>query len=216
MAGPFKCIVADPPWPIKWSGGPAYKINGRGEKRINPNFKRKLSYPTMTVQEIASLAVSEIAADDAHLYLWTPDKWLISGEAAFVAKSWGFDPLRLIVWCKRGFGLGRFPRPQHEAVLVCRRGKLDFNLRNSGSVHEWKMPYGKAGKSSARIHSAKPEEVLDLVEQASPGPYLELFARRRRLGWSYWGNECPCDVEIPSLGQPVFLTPDSHPLPCAT
>ena len=192
----FQCIVADPPWPIKWSGGPAYRRNEHGEKRVNPYFKRKLPYQTMSVEEIASLDVAEHAAENAHLYLWTPDKWLISGEAAHVARCWGFEPMRLIIWGKCGYGLGRFPRPQHEAILVCRRGKLPFRICNAGSLQIWKMPYSKSGRSSGRVHSQKPEEFLDLVEQASPGPYLELFARRRRLGWSYYGNECHCDVLI--------------------
>jgi N6-adenosine-specific RNA methylase IME4 len=53
----------------------------------------------------------------------------------------------------------------------------------------WQWPVGK--------HSEKPEAFQDLVEQVSPGPYLELFARRRRLGWDVWGNEVASDIDLP-------------------
>ena len=201
----FSCIVADPPWPIKWSGGGAYRINGRGEKHINTKFKRTLPYPTMTVEEICALDVESIAAPDAHLYLWSPDRWVISGDAARVARSWGFEPMRLIVWAKRGFALGKFPRPQHEQALVCRRGNLPFQINNAGSVHIWTMPYARSGKSFGRVHSQKPDGFLDLVERASPRPRLELFARRTRPGWDVWGNEVFSTVKIYKKNQSVMI-----------
>jgi N6-adenosine-specific RNA methylase IME4 len=90
------------------------------------------------------------------------------------------------VWAKPSFGLGKFPRPQHEILLVCRRGSLPFALNNAGSIQRWTQPCrGNGGK----IHSAKPDGSYDLVMQASPGPYLELFSRTARLGWDTWGNE---------------------------
>jgi N6-adenosine-specific RNA methylase IME4 len=90
-----------------------------------------------------------------------------------------------LIWRKTGFGLGRFPRPQHEALIVARRGSLAFRIADVGSVHTWKFPY----ENGARAHSRKPDGALDLIERASPGPYLELFARRARFGWDYWGDE---------------------------
>lgn len=92
--------------------------------------------------------------------------------------------------------LGTFPRPQHEALIVCRRGSLPFQVRNAGSVQEWKFPYERG----ARAHSRKPEGAMDLIEQASPGPYVELFSRRHRLGWDVWGNESANTAELGRVG----------------
>jgi N6-adenosine-specific RNA methylase IME4 len=194
----YRTIVADPPWPMPWTAG-ANRKNGRGE--IHPNWKRELGYPTMTVDEIAALPVADLAEAEAHLYLWIPDRWLIDGDGGRLARSWGFDPLRCIIWAKKGYGLGKFPRPAHEAVIVCRRGALPFQLDTYPSVQHWKRPYGPPrfggrGIGSGRVHSAKPDGFLDDVEQASPGPYLELFARRQRLGWDTWGDEALEHVQM--------------------
>jgi N6-adenosine-specific RNA methylase IME4 len=189
----YRTIVADPPWPFKWSGGSAYRKNGRGERHLNHKFKKGLEYATMSIDDIAALPVADLADDNAHLFLWIPDCHLIEGHGARIARAWGFEPGRVLVfWKKTGFGLGTFPRPQHEALIVCKRGSLPFDVRNAGSVVEWKLPY----ENGARKHSRKPDGALDLIEQASPGPYLELFARRQRLGWDTWGNEALRHVEI--------------------
>jgi len=145
-----------------------------------------LGYPTLSVDEIAALPVSELAEADAHLYLWIPDGFLIAGHGAHVIRAWGFNPSRLLIWHKRNFGLGSFPRPQHEAIITAKRGSLPYRLKDAGSVHNWRLSYDpRVGKR----HSEKPDGALDLIESASPGPYLELFARRNRLGWDTWGDE---------------------------
>lgn len=198
----FATIAADPPWPLKWATG-TIRVNGRGEQhRV---LKRELGYSTMSIEDIAALPVSDLAAEDAHLFLWAPDEFLLDGSALRVARAWGFDPGRvmldrpdpelaggLVWWAKPGYGLGRFPRPQHEAILVCRRGTLPFTATDVGSVHLWKQPY----ENGARKHSAKPEGAYDLIERVSPGPYLELFARRGRLGWDHWGHQALQSVEV--------------------
>lgn len=192
----FHTIVADPPWPIRWSGGGSYRVKPGGGRWHNPKFKRKLPYPTMAIGDICALRVDLLAARHAHLYLWAPDPFILNGAAMAVARAWGFEPLRFLVWAKRGLGLGKFPRPQHECVLVCRRGKLPFLVDDVGSVQVWKMPYAKSGGSYGRVHSQKPDEFLELVERASPGPRIELFARRARAGWDRWGNEVECSVGL--------------------
>jgi N6-adenosine-specific RNA methylase IME4 len=179
---PYRTIAADPPWPIRWTMGTT-RVNGRGERRRV--HKRALGYRTMPIGTIAALPVVEYAAVDAHLYLWCPDEFLLAGVAATVAGAWGFRARRLIVWCKRGYGMGTFPRPAHEALVFCTRGSLEPLVRDIGSWHVWKQPY----ENGARKHSAKPEGAYDLIERASPGPYLELFARRARFGWDDWGDE---------------------------
>lgn len=192
----YRTIVADPPWPMKWSGGGTTRVNGRGERHVNHTPRRELPYPTMSIEDICALPVHNLAEPDAHLYVWIPDEFLIRGDGDRVVHAWGFTPGRLIIWRKPGFGFGRFPRPQHEAVIVCRRGALPFAVADVGSVQTWKLPYAKVRGSAGREHSRKPDGFLDLVERASPGPYLELFARRQRLGWDTWGNEALNHVEL--------------------
>lgn len=117
-------IAADPPWPLKWVMGTT-RVNGRGERhRI---VKRELGYETMSIEDICALRVGDLATDDAHLYLWVPDQFVLNGAGVDVATAWGFTPLRFIVWAKPGFGLGRFPRPAHELLMVCRRGRPTFS-----------------------------------------------------------------------------------------
>lgn len=188
----YATVVADPPWDFEWRGGGTYRTNGRGERYMNGATRTTLPYETMTVDEIAGLPVTDLAAPDAHLYLWIPDSLLIAGVGDRIVRAWGFEPGRLLIWHKTGFGMGRFPRPQHEAVIVCRRGKTPFRVANVGSVQQWKFAY----ENGARKHSRKPEGFLDLVESASPGPYLELFARRNRLGWDTWGDQSLQHVDV--------------------
>ena len=190
----YRTIVADPPWAFQWSGGAATRVNGRGERHVNHKFKKPLPYPTMTLDAICELPVNELADVAAHLFLWIPDSLLVDGVGARVVRAWGFRPGRLLIWRTAGFGLGRVPRPQHEAIIVCRRGDLPFRVTDVGSIQDWKFPY----ENGARAHSRKPDGALDLIERASPGPYLEMFARRNRLGWDTWGNEALEHVEMPA------------------
>lgn len=187
----YRTIVADPPWVGDWwPHGSRQAGASSGCNRIYPATLP--TYGLMPFADICALPVSDLAADDAHLYLWVPDKHLVEGNAARLARAWGFEPGRLIVWHKRNMGLGKFPRPAHEAVLLCSRGTLAYGVSDVPSVQAWKQPYDGGRK----IHSAKPDGFLDLVERASPGPYLELFARRQRLGWDTWGNEALNHVDL--------------------
>lgn len=192
----FKTIVADPPWPIAWSGGAAWRTNGRGERHLNKQFKKPLSYPTMPVADICAMPVAALAEVDAVLWLWTTDRFALEGAAASVARAWGFEPLRFFVWDKPGMGLGNCPRPSHELCLVCARGKRIFQRKDVRSIQRYKLVY----ENGARKHSAKPEGFFELVESCTPGPYLEIFARRQRARWSTWGNQCACDVDLGAVG----------------
>lgn len=166
----YRTIVADPPWRYR-STLPAFA--NQGDRRS------AVPYDTMTVGEIAALPVGEWAERDAHLYLWATNTHLPS--AWDIARAWGFEYSTLLVWCKRPRGFAGFPTYNvcTEYVLFCRRGKLAASERIDRNWWEWPR----------QSHSAKPEAFLDLVEQVSPGPYLEMFARRARLGWDYWGDE---------------------------
>lgn len=180
----FRCIVADPPWPI--GNFPAWFAKDRRSKRENEIGVNPTPYKTMTLPEIERLRVADVSADGAHLYLWTTDAFY---EAALrVARAWGFEKSATLVWCKKpmGLGLGGTFCSNTEFILFCRRGTL--KAKRKVDTRWWGWPRGK--------HSEKPEAFQNIVEQVSPGPYLELFARRQRMGWSTWGNEVPCDVQI--------------------
>lgn len=173
LTPPYRTIVADPPWPLRWSGGV-----GGAHRNATP-----LAYSLMTVADIAALPVASLAMNDAHLYLWVTPELNRRGEGVRVAEAWGFTVVDEIVWEKPNFGMGVFPRHCHEPLLICRRGALSFSAsRDVRSVQRWSQPMGRG-----KTHSAKPLAALDLVETASPGPYVELFARAPRLGWDHWG-----------------------------
>lgn len=188
----FATIVADPPWEVK-AGRPlaGYAVVD-GKQSWNPSNapSRPLSYPTMTVAEIAALRVP--AADDAHLYLWTINRYV--DEAFDVARAWGFKYSTLLTWAKnpKGGGLGGCYGISSEYVLFCRRGTLAAKCDVNTTWFNWKRPY----KNGYPQHSAKPPEFYGMVERVSPGPYLEMFARQPRAGWAVWGNEVKPDVEI--------------------
>lgn len=199
----YRTIVADPPWEQGSTGfslGTGSPTTGRGfHSGVRRNIP--LPYETMTLDEIRELPVPSIAAADAHLYLWVTQKFL--RESWSVAESWGFTVSSTLVWCKQPTGLalgGAFPATL-EFVQFCRRGSLAAIGKADKRWWVWPRRRGAApsqrgAEMTDRMHSAKPEAFLDLVEQVSPGPYLELFARRQRLGWDTWGNEALEHVEM--------------------
>lgn len=171
----YRTIVADPPWSV-----------GRGPEWASNGGSRPLTYPTMSVDEIAALPVREWADKTAHLYLWTINAYI--EETYEIARTWGFKPSTLLTWCKppNGIGLGGTYSLTTEHCLFARRGVLGATQRLDSSWFAWPR----------RKHSEKPEAFLDMVEATSPGPYLEMFARRARFGWEYWGNQSLGTAEV--------------------
>ena len=168
----YRTIVADPPW--QYAAAATKADAGK-------------LYSTLHLNDIAALGsqVRELAADDAHLWLWTTNAFMEEGHK--IVREWGFRPLTILTWCKPGPGVGYYLRNNTEHCILASRGKpMVPEDKAMSSWYEW--PRG--------AHSAKPEAFLDLVEQVSPGPYLEMFARRQRLGWDTWGNEALEHVEI--------------------
>jgi N6-adenosine-specific RNA methylase IME4 len=162
-AGRYRTLVADPPW----------RYDAFATKA-----SANLQYPTMYPEEVAGLEVATLAEDDAHLWLWTTNA--LMEEAHRVVRAWGFKPATILTWCKPGPGVGNYLRNNTEHAILATRGQpLTPRDKPLSSWYEW---------SRAR-HSEKPEAFYALVEQVSPGPYLELFARRPRENWSCWGNE---------------------------
>lgn len=174
--GVFRCIVADPPWQLD-TGPDAWGTTGE-------SGHDNLAYEQMSVERIKEMPVIESVADDAHLYLWTTNKYL--EQSYEVARAWGFKPSVMLVWAKtpHGVGLGDAFRLTTEFCLYARRGKLKESLICETTWFNW--PRGK--------HSKKPDEFYELVESMTPAPYaekdrLELFARQQRNGWTVWGDE---------------------------
>ena len=185
----FRCIVADPPWHVK--AGPR-SLHDKNER------SRPLVYPTMTLAEIEAMPITGVAAKDAHLYLWTINRYV--EQAYEVARAWGFRPATLLTWAKApmGMGLGGTFCNAAEFCLFARRGTLKAQCRVDRTWWNWKR-----GR-----HSAKPEAFQDMVEAVSPGPRLELFARRARPGWVTLGNEADGLDMKDSL---ILLAQGKHP-----
>jgi len=168
-------ILADPPWRFANRSG-----------KMAPEHKRLKRYNTMTVQEISELPIAQIVLPQSHLYLWVPNALL--SEGLEVMRRWGFTYKTNIVWYKvrkdggpDGRGVGFYFRNVTELVLFGVRGSL-----RTGSVGRRQTNIIITRK---REHSRKPDELYEIIESCSPGPYLELFARHRRNGWHQWGDE---------------------------
>ena len=192
----YRTICADPPWPQKDSGrrtlaeGGRWDTSGRGVA----GKRAVVPYERMSIAEIAALPVGDLADRDSHLYLWTTNGFL--GDALALLPGWGFRFSTLLTWCKppMGLGLGGTFVNTTEFVIFARRGTLKAHTRIDTTWWRWPRPYLSG---SGPTHSAKPEAFLDMVEQVSPGPYLELFARRARFGWDYFGDQSLGTVELP-------------------
>jgi N6-adenosine-specific RNA methylase IME4 len=172
----YRTIVADPPWSYKTGWSPGRIPHGE----VFDGRRTPMKYDTMPVDDIAGLPVAELAAPNAHLYLWTTNRYL--RDAYRVAEAWGFRYSQLLVWAKTpmGKGPGGAFAQNAEYVLFCRRGSLAHLEKQDSVWFNWRRTVK---------HSVKPDAFLDMVERVSPGPYLEMFARRARFGWEYWGDE---------------------------
>jgi N6-adenosine-specific RNA methylase IME4 len=164
--GNFRTIVIDPPW--DWGDEGDQDQLGRARP----------TYATMPFAELAALPLLDICDRDAHLYLWITNRSLPKGFA--LLDAWGFRYITALTWCKPHFGMGNYFRGQTEHVLFGVRGSLPLRRKDVGTWFAATRPAG---------HSSKPPELTTLVESCSPGPYLELFARAPREGWTVWGAE---------------------------
>lgn len=181
VEGGFQTILADPPWRF---------ANRTG--KVAPEHKRLDRYGTMELDEIKALPVADVAAKNAHLYLWVPNALLPEGIE--VMRAWGFRYVSNVIWAKRrkdggpdGRGVGFYFRNVTEPILFGVRGSMRTLAPARSTVNML--------ETRKREHSRKPDEQYDLIESCSPGPYLEMFARYAREGWSAWGNEADADVE---------------------
>jgi N6-adenosine-specific RNA methylase IME4 len=173
-------ILADPPWQFKNKTG-----------KIAPEHHRLSRYSTMELGDITAMQLDGVLRETAHLYLWCPNALLPEGLA--VMNAWGFTYKSNLVWHKvrkdggsDGRGVGFYFRNVTELVLFGVKGKNARTL--------------DAGRSQVNLlatrkreHSRKPDELYDIIESCSPGPYLELFARGKRKGWMNWGDQAGDD-----------------------
>lgn len=202
---PFGAVVADPPWRFRNRTG-----------KVAPEHRRLSRYDTLSCGEIAAMPVAEVVADQSHCYLWVPNALLQDGLA--VLEAWGFTYKAMLVWAKRrrdggpdGRGVGFYFRNVTEPVLFGVRGRL-----RTGPAGRRQVNMIEARK---REHSRKPDELYDVVEACSPGPYLELFARYPRPGWTAWGHEAAEEVVPRGRRYPAYgsaaAAPVAPPAPAA-
>ncbi len=158
----FGTVYADPPW----------LYGNQGTRAATSNH-----YNGMTLDEIAALPVADTVAPNAHLHLWTTNAFLF--DAHRIIEAWGFTYKSCFVWVKTQMGIGNYWRVSHEFMLLGVRGSTPFQDKSL-------MSWLEVRRSK---HSRKPGQVRALIERASPGPYLELFAREAAQGWTVWGNE---------------------------
>jgi len=176
----YRTILADPPWDIQQKGG-------RGASR---------HYNLMGLDRIKNMPIADLVDDNAHLWLWVTNATLRDGFD--VMEAWGFTPRSPLTWVKPRIQLGNYLRNATEHLLFGTRGRAPVNYRSQPT---WMF-------APLQDHSHKPEEQYAVIERVSPGPYLELFARRAQPGWDAWGNQIDSAVTIP--GYPVPSDVNTH------
>lgn len=180
--GEARFIATDPPW----------KFKSNSDSKPGRNARRH--YATMTLEEIAALPVADLGAVNSTLALWITGPMLVIGAHLPIMKAWDYKPSGMgFVWIKLNpraaslfflstdiaIGGGFTTRKNAEFCVFGKRGR---SVRESAGVHEVIV-------SPRREHSRKPEEFYQRVQQYCAGPYLELFSRQDRPGWTCWGNE---------------------------
>lgn len=185
LVGRYGAILIDPPWRFQNRTG-----------KVAPEHKRLRRYETLSFEEIARLPIDEHALPKSHLYMWCPNALLL--EALQIMKGWGFVYKTNIVWYKTrkdggpdGRGVGFYFRNVTELLLFGTRGSLRTLKPGRRQVN--------VIISRKQEHSWKPDEAYRIIEACSPGPYLELFARQRRTGWEWWGDQASTYEEVRPL-----------------
>jgi len=158
----FGTIYADPPW----------RYSNQVTRAATDNH-----YKTMSVEEICAMPVASLAADKAHLHLWTTNAFIF--ECPKIMEAWGFEFRSTFVWVKPSMGIGNYWRNSHEIMLLGIRG-------GQTAISRSEMSWIECGRGA---HSSKPQQVRERSQRLSPGPYLELFGRRSIPGWHVFGNE---------------------------
>jgi N6-adenosine-specific RNA methylase IME4 len=162
----FNALMADPPWQL---------LEGPADGSQRGSHGRH--YPYMPLSDIMALPVSQVITETTVLFLWCPAVMVPTGLQ--VMDRWGFGYRTQRVCIKTGeFGTGHYFRMRHELLLLGIRPNTKPFIERPDSVIE--APRGK--------HSEKPP-MHKMIEAACPGPYLELFGRKKVLGWTVTGDQ---------------------------
>lgn len=164
----YRIIYADPPW----SYGDKQDISSLGGATKH--------YPTMSIDELCSMPIMDLAQDDAVLFLWVTSPLL--NECFAVIEAWGFNYKTSFVWDKVKHNMGHYNSVRHELLLICTRGSCTpDNVKLFDSVQSIERNEN---------HSEKPEYFREIIETLyTHGRKIELFARRKVEGWDVFGNE---------------------------
>lgn len=185
----YGAILADPPW--RWESWGKFRGQRNG---LAPQGDRSVEkhYDTVETTGIMKIPVGELCAQDCVLFMWAT--WPMMPEAFSTMTSWGFEyKTCAFAWMKADvstvdmfsdpvdadMGLGYWTRANSEVCLLATRGKpkrLNADVRQ-GII------------APRREHSRKPDGIHERIQRLVAGPYLELFARQKRQGWTVWGNQ---------------------------
>lgn len=162
----YPVIYADPPWQYDYSPTEVRAIENH--------------YPTMSLEQIKALPISNIVSDDAILFMWATSPKL--KEAFEVLEAWGFEYRSSAIWVKNQLGMGYYFRQQHELLLIATRGSMPAPAPADRPRSVF--------TSDRTEHSAKPVEFAEFIERMYQTlPRIELFCRSPRHGWDVWGNQ---------------------------
>jgi N6-adenosine-specific RNA methylase IME4 len=164
--GKYQTIVIDPPW------------NPEDEGDVDQIGRAQPLYPVMPLEDIAALKIPDLAAENAHIYLWITNRSLPKGFDLLT--KWGFRYITALTWIKPSIGIGQYFRGSTEHVLFGVKGSLPLLRNDVGTHFSAKRPGG---------HSAKPDEFYDLIETCSPEPRIDMFGGKERKGWTKWGEQ---------------------------
>jgi N6-adenosine-specific RNA methylase IME4 len=193
--GKFGTIVADPPW--------AFTFSTRKSEAGNNGWRGSTDrhYANLSMRQLRDLPIPDVAADDCVLWLWAVNAML--DDACNLLKHWGFDYKNTLTWAKTAshggpaVGMGFWMRGATEHLLLGVKGKPKPLRRNqptwfAAADPDWRDPvFSGALYEPPGRHSAKPDRAYEVIETLTPGPYLDVFARRQRDGWTCWGDEAP-------------------------
>lgn len=173
--GTFGCILADPPWAFKTFVG----------KRTTPHRGAMEHYGVTETTALCEIPVASVAAKDCALFMWVVDSHL--DEALQLGAAWGFTfkTCAFVLFKSRGENVS----PKPSMGYWTRKQTEQCWLFTKGSPKRHSMGVEQALFCGRGAHSAKPDRTYERIEALVGGPYLELFARSQRVGWSAWGNE---------------------------
>lgn len=165
----FATILIDPPWDVSDEGD------------VNQLGRAKADYFTMPYDDLLKLPVEKLADVDSHIYCWVTNRSM--PKVFSLLDAWGFRYVTLLTWPKSSFGMGNYFRGQTEHIAFGVRGSQMLKRKDASTL----LPCWSRGNK----HSAKPTEIYKFIESCSPGPYLEIFGRMKRQGWTIWGADAP-------------------------